>query len=165
MSTTTEKLSLFKYDTTADAKQPFSITNCMNNNWDKIDAFAKSVDTVFASDFSSQLDKKVFSDINDKLGQKLEAEVLLAENGYIKFNNGVIIIWGLEETTVNYTGRYITLPISLTTTHVPVVVTDHQIVDTPGNVHNAAGISSLSQIYICHSSSYRCWMNYIIVGK
>lgn len=93
MSTTTEKLSLFKYDTTADAKQPFSITNCMNNNWDKIDAFAKSVDTVFASDFSSQLDKKVFKDINDKLGQKLEAEVLLAENGYIKFNNGVILSW------------------------------------------------------------------------
>ena len=94
MSNTTEKLTLFKYDTTADAKQPFNLNTCMNDNWDKIDAFAKSVDTVFASDFSSQLDKKVFKDINDKLGQKLEAEVLLAENGYIKFNNGLLIQFG-----------------------------------------------------------------------
>ena len=110
MSNTTEKLSLFKYDTTADAKQPFNLNTCMNDNWDKIDAFAKSVDTVFASDFSSQLDKKVFKDINDKLGQKLEAEVLLAENGYIKFNNGLIIQWIFN---LNHCTQ-ITLPTSFT---------------------------------------------------
>lgn len=98
MSSTTEKLSLFKYDTTADVKQPFNIDTCMNNNWEKIDQFAKDIDTVFSSGLSSQLDKKVFSDINTQLGKKLEADVLLAENGYIKFNNGIIICWGLEST-------------------------------------------------------------------
>ena len=87
MSETTSKLSLFKYNTTADAKQPFSIKDCMNDNWDKLDAFATSVDTIFSSSFSSNLDKKVFSDINKELGKKLEADVLLAENGYIKFNS------------------------------------------------------------------------------
>ena len=94
MSETTSKLSLFKYNTTADAKQPFSIKDCMNDNWDKLDAFATSVDTIFSSSFSSNLDKKVFSDINKELGKKLEADVLLAENGYIKFNNGIIINYG-----------------------------------------------------------------------
>ena len=94
MSETTSKLSLFKYNTTADAKQPFSIKDCMNDNWDKLDAFATSVDTIFSSSFSSNLDKKVFSDINKELGKKLEADVLLAENGYIKFNNGIILQYG-----------------------------------------------------------------------
>ena len=94
MSETTSKLSLFKYNTTADAKQPFSIKDCMNDNWDKLDAFATSVDTIFSSSFSSNLDKKVFSDINKELGKKLEADVLLAENGYIKFNNKVLFVYG-----------------------------------------------------------------------
>lgn len=94
MSETTSKLSLFKYNTTADAKQPFSIKDCMNDNWDKLDAFATSVDTIFSSSFSSNLDKKVFSDINKELGKKLEADVLLAENGYIKFNNKLLICYG-----------------------------------------------------------------------
>ena len=99
MSETTSKLSLFKYNTTADAKQPFSIKDCMNDNWDKLDAFATSVDTIFSSSFSSNLDKKVFSDINKELGKKLEADVLLAENGYIKFNNGLIIVFiGFQHT-------------------------------------------------------------------
>ena len=96
MSETTSKLSLFKYNTTADAKQPFSIKDCMKDNWDKLDAFATSVDTIFSSSFSSNLDKKVFSDINKELGKKLEADVLLAENGYIKFNNGIIICFGVK---------------------------------------------------------------------
>lgn len=83
----------------------------------------------------------------------------------LPINNGIIIIWGLHETIEYYTGKYITLPISLTTTHVPVVTTDHGVSGIPGNVHNAAGISSLSQIYFCHSSSYMCWTNYIVIGK
>lgn len=37
MSTTTANLGLFKYNTTTDANVSFSITNALNNNWDKID--------------------------------------------------------------------------------------------------------------------------------
>lgn len=106
MSETTSKLSLFKYNTTADAKQPFSIKDCMNDNWDKLDAFATSVDTIFSSSFSSNLDKKVFSDINKELGKKLEADVLLAENGYIKFNNRYILTYGGLASNVTFPIAY-----------------------------------------------------------
>lgn len=37
MSTTTDVLSLFKYDPVADADSTFNITQGLNNNWDKID--------------------------------------------------------------------------------------------------------------------------------
>lgn len=37
MSELTPNLKLFKYNTETDAKQPFSINDCMNANWDKID--------------------------------------------------------------------------------------------------------------------------------
>ena len=118
MSETTPKLSLFKYNTTADAKQPFSIKDCMNDNWDKLDAFATSVDTIFSSSFSSNLDKKVFSDINKELGKKLEADVLLAENGYIKFNNSLIIQQGYSSSKNT---RTITFPTAFTQISIPVI--------------------------------------------
>lgn len=38
MSTTTDVLSLFKYDPVADADSTFNITQGLNNNWDKLDA-------------------------------------------------------------------------------------------------------------------------------
>ena len=37
MSTTTEKLGLFKYDPSTDSAQTFNITKALNENWDKID--------------------------------------------------------------------------------------------------------------------------------
>lgn len=42
MSTKTEKLKLFKYDVVSDKNRTFSITEALNNNWDKIDEFASS---------------------------------------------------------------------------------------------------------------------------
>ena len=44
MSTTTEMLNLFKYDTKADKKKKFNINQGLNKNWDKIDNFAKKVE-------------------------------------------------------------------------------------------------------------------------
>ena len=38
MSTYTNNLNLFKYDTITDAKRAFSIDDALNNNWDVIDA-------------------------------------------------------------------------------------------------------------------------------
>lgn len=43
MSSKTENLELFKYDTEKDAKSTFSIEKALNGNWDKIDNFAKYV--------------------------------------------------------------------------------------------------------------------------
>ena len=93
MSDLTNNLELFKYNTAEDGKQVFDIDAALNANWDKIDAFKHEVDTVFSSSLSSQLDKNLFNEINEELGKKLEAEVLLEENGYIKFNNtGLILV-------------------------------------------------------------------------
>lgn len=45
MSTTTEKLALFKYDPSTDGAQTFNIKQAMNDNWDKIDDAVKAIDT------------------------------------------------------------------------------------------------------------------------
>lgn len=87
MSTSTSNLSLFKYNTSSDGSLTFSITSALNNNWDKIDSFAGNVNTVFNSTTVSGTGKNIFNAINTELGKKLEAEVSLSENGYIKFNN------------------------------------------------------------------------------
>lgn len=42
MSVLTDILKLFKYDTEADKKQTFNIDRALNENFDKIDNFAKS---------------------------------------------------------------------------------------------------------------------------
>ena len=103
MSEYTSNLQLFKYDTATDGKEVFSINASMNDNWDKIDAFAAGIKSL--SNLDEQGEKR-FTDINAELNKKLEADVLLAENGYIKFNNGFLIQWGvyqsLQETQNNY---------------------------------------------------------------
>ena len=37
MSTTTDKLALFKYDPRTDGTQTFNIQKALNDNWDKLD--------------------------------------------------------------------------------------------------------------------------------
>ena len=44
MSAITNFLNLFKYDREADANSTFNIETALNQNWDKVDAFAKSMD-------------------------------------------------------------------------------------------------------------------------
>lgn len=88
MSEYTSNLQLFKYDTATDGKEVFSINASMNDNWDKIDAFAAGIKSL--SNLDAQGEKR-FTDINAELNKKLEADVLLAENGYIKFNKGINI--------------------------------------------------------------------------
>lgn len=84
MSTYTDELQLFKYDTDTDGKQVFSIDTAMNDNWDKIDAFATAIRDL--SNLSEEGEKR-FTDIETSLTEKLSAEVSLSTNGYIKFNS------------------------------------------------------------------------------
>ena len=96
MSTTTSNLGLFKYDVASDAQAAFSITNALNNNWDKIDTFAgkKFVTRASATSYgnsstpvyvnsSGQITTCSYS-IPTSTG--LTATTSLAENGYIKFS-------------------------------------------------------------------------------
>lgn len=84
MSSSTTNLQLFKYDTSTDGKEVFSINSALNANWDKIDSFASAIKSL--SNLDAQGEKR-FTDIQNSLANKLEADVLLEENGYIKFNN------------------------------------------------------------------------------
>ena len=43
MSALTNFLDLFKYDKEVDANNTFNIETALNQNWDKVDAFAKSI--------------------------------------------------------------------------------------------------------------------------
>ena len=109
MSSYTTNLQLFKYNTATDGKQVFSIDDAMNDNWDKIDAFAKAIKDL--SNLSSVGEKR-FTDINNELSQKLEAQVSLAQNGYIKFNNGLIIQFVSSENI-----QTVQLPITFSNTN------------------------------------------------
>lgn len=92
MSSSTSTLELFKYDTSTDGKEVFSINTALNANWDKIDSFASAIKSL--SNLDAQGEKR-FTDIQNSLANKLEADVLLEENGYIKFNSPMYS--GLEE--------------------------------------------------------------------
>lgn len=48
MSTNTLVLRLFEYDPNTDANLPFSITDALNNNWDKIDSLVPLLSTIAA---------------------------------------------------------------------------------------------------------------------
>ena len=43
MSTTTDKLALFKYDTSTDGAQTFNIQKALNDNWDRLDDAVKEI--------------------------------------------------------------------------------------------------------------------------
>lgn len=49
MSTTTEKLGLFKYDPVADGAQTFNIKQALNDNWDKLEKKAVETDLTLAN--------------------------------------------------------------------------------------------------------------------
>lgn len=49
MSNITPNLELFKYDLSTDGKEPFSITDSLNNNWDKIDNAFGSISVPIAT--------------------------------------------------------------------------------------------------------------------
>ena len=72
MSTTTENLGLFKYDTTSDASTAFSIDQALNDNWDKIDIFAETA---------------------------LSMQGALGDNGFVKFSTGLIMNYGYASTS------------------------------------------------------------------
>ena len=119
MAEQTNDLKLFKYNTATDGKEVFSIEKSMNENWDKIDAFSSAIKSLSNLD---AVGEKRFTDINTELSKKLEAEVLLAENGYIKFNNGFQIVIYYANFTQNvpannYLTFNITFPLAFTTNH------------------------------------------------
>lgn len=122
MSTTTSNFELFKYDTTADAQTAFSITNALNNNWDKLDS--NCVRRLSTSAATGSGVRPVYVDASGQVQtinydlpstQPLTATTSLSENGYIKFSNGALIVWGITEALGQDVSITVTLPITLLT--------------------------------------------------
>ena len=94
MSTTTDRIGLFKYDTSnsTDLASAFNINTALNNNWDKLD-YCVTTSTKGAD--IGGLDQPVYvnsagqiatCNAYDTISGGLTAEVSLSENGYIKFS-------------------------------------------------------------------------------
>lgn len=86
MATSTTNLKLYKYNTATDGTSVFSIENALNANWDKIDTFAATCANKSLSNLDTTGENR-FTNIWTELNKKLEAEVSLGKNGYIKFNS------------------------------------------------------------------------------
>ena len=118
MSTTTSNFKLFKYDTTADAQTAFSITNALNNNWDKLDS--NCVRRLSTSAATGSGVRPVYVDASGQVQtinydlpstQPLTATTSLSENGYIKFSTGLSIVWG--QGTSNGSAMSVLMPIAV----------------------------------------------------
>ena len=135
MTTTTEILGLFKYDTLLDAELPFNIDEALNGNWDIIDGSIPTKtsqltnDSGFLTQHQSLADYVKKTDANTVSGNttftgvtKVPASTtagtalqLAAQsqsgNGYIKFGSGIIVQWGSVSLTGG-TAKTINLPTS-----------------------------------------------------
>lgn len=60
MSTTTDKLALFKYDPSTDGAQTFNIKKALNDNWDKLDDAVKEILITLANKLSNPGSYRVF---------------------------------------------------------------------------------------------------------
>ena len=78
MSTTTEKLALFKYDPSTDGAQTFNIKQAMNDNWDKIDDAVKDIDTTLQN--LKELSSGYYYHSTSVIGQNCKSGHLSVEN-------------------------------------------------------------------------------------
>ena len=84
MSTTTEKLGLFKYDPVADGAQTFNIKQALNENWDKIDDAVKDINTNLQKKASSA-EVRVMGDVGTTVTMTRGSKTLsgtVASTGY-----------------------------------------------------------------------------------
>lgn len=164
MAEQTNDLKLFKYNTATDGKEVFSIEKSMNENWDKIDAFSSAIKSLSNLD---EVGEKRFTDINTALSKKLEAEVLLAENGYIKFNNNILINWfshvgsTSSQTAIKCT---VTMPHAYEKFYVVHKAIDKDMTSSDALSWRAYAVNSLSLTQITYKSFYAHNNTFITIG-
>lgn len=95
MSTTTDKLALFKYDPSTDGAQTFNIQKALNENWDKLDDAVKEILITLANKagkvIPSQYDIPLIEPFTSTYGLKYSkdefGQVIIQGNIYI--NSGL----------------------------------------------------------------------------
>ena len=68
MSTTTDKLALFKYDPSTDGAQTFNIKQALNDNWDKLDDAVKQILITLANKENAGAAAAVLENLNTHTG-------------------------------------------------------------------------------------------------
>lgn len=102
MSNLTPNLELFKYNLSTDGREPFNITQSLNNNWDTLDNAYLTLDNKINNisilpDQEGNSGKFLMTDGNSPSWSNinsLSATTYLATNGYIKFSNKFLINYG-----------------------------------------------------------------------
>jgi len=96
-----------------DQKSTIDLDNLSSTGEAKFTALQNAINTNSSS----------ITTINKTLATKLSAEVSKAQNGYIKFSNGVMMQWGLQANT-QYDSYIEYFPTAFTSTNYSVVITD-----------------------------------------
>lgn len=147
MTTTTEILGLFKYDTLLDAELPFNIDEALNGNWDIIDSSIPTKTSQLTNDSGFLTQHQDLSDYVKKstsnsisgattftgvtkvpnsaaVGTAVStAAISKAANGYVKFGNGIIIQWGHWACSKEGGTGTVTLPTSFSGTNYGITTT------------------------------------------
>lgn len=134
MSTYTENLNLFKYDTSIDGKQVFSIDQAMNENWDKIDSQVTKIDTF--NDAINELK-------NTKL-DKIPISVYITKTSsgstwYRIYSDGFCEQGGIVASMANYV--VITLPVAYGNVNYVVLLMGWENGNDTGGVSNSEAVS------------------------
>ena len=130
MSLYTTFLKLFKYNLETDKKNTFNIQLCLNDNWDKIENFARNISEQITSNYNSlntlitNLKTTVASNYNSLNNSKLNLNLsnctipyitnvhISGTSGYILFSNKLSIQWGkaIGFSTVSFVKKFFSEP-------------------------------------------------------
>ncbi len=81
------------------------------NSLDNLDAAGQKKFTDLANAITNVND--LVTALQALVNTKLSAEALLEQNGYIKFSNGLILIWGVVQLPVNGVAYDVVMPVSI----------------------------------------------------
>lgn len=80
-------------------------------------------------------------------------------------SNGLIIIYGIDQSNDFYQTRQITLPIAFTThLHAAAISGNHSIRTETENRHQDCGLADTMTLKFVRSKSFLAWSYYIVIG-
>lgn len=136
MSSSTNFLKLFKWDTKTDGSEKFDIDKCMNGNWDKLETNAKLVDDTLAT----KSDKKIINKWLSEKGWYRIAKFNRTNNP--QYGTSIVRLWSLynnntpQTTTMIITNTNNLFEIEILSSSTPTVIPKLRLVqDTIDNAN------------------------------
>ena len=112
MSLYTTFLKLFKYNLETDKKNTFNIQLCLNDNWDKIENFARNISEQITSNYNSLNNSKLNLNLSNCTIPYITNVHISGTSGYILFSNKLSIQWGkaIGFSTVSFVKKFFSEP-------------------------------------------------------